>query len=1093
VAVLAFAAMGSAIGAGIGGTFLGVTAASWGWSIGAMVGNALFPASGPDQHNEGPRYTDTKILSSAYGQAIPLVFGTYSLAPNIIWSSAVREVATTTSQDVGGKGGGGQTVTNTTYAYYADVALLLHDGEIVGVRKLKFNGELKYNVADDADTDSVMASALNAAAVRVYRGTETQTADPLIAAAEGNTAPAYRGYAYIVLEDLNVTPYGGKVPQIEAEIVTQGSTAAELAISDGVAVGTTAVINATPGFVLGRRGNIWGLGAVSNTAVRINLFAQSVQSVYTRTLWGYRPISLSPDGVAVFNNNGGFFGTLNEDGTVTEYSAGPAALGSGASVRPVAWDSAYSGYALGDSSSSNNCYRFVTNTTTNQVDEISISAARATHLFTNATGIAGRCYVYGWTVYGHEVGYLTPALSKVLLFSGTQYAPGGLLVSSDGYLWMARSSTGTDVEKRDAAGNLIGSVAIPSGTVFRVFEAPDGYIWAHVSSGACYGIHPATLTIDYTSENTGTKTALGFTEDGRLIFSSLTAGTYYIHQMEPLPRISASAYAAASAVELIAGRVGLVPADLELAALTDNVRGYGIARRMSARAALEPLLAAYRTELVESDDVIKAVKRAGTVVDTVDELDLGARVYGDSPRSPLVGRRLLETELPRLLELRYPDADADYEPGVQPAKRLTGGSVDAITVDLPVVLSATEARQLADVMLYDRWTGRMLYSLDLPRKYAHLEPTDVITVASDGSAYTLRIVAKTELDGLLSFECVAEDAAVHTSSLAGAALPTPSRTVDQSGPTVVRFLDIPILRDADDGAGFYLAPAGYFAGWPGGELWRSVDAGVSYARTDTNFLTAAVIGSTVNALATFAGGNTFDEANTVDVQILSGTLSSSTEALVLAGENAAYVGGEILQFKTATLLGTNQYRLGGLLRGRKGTEQYMTTHAAGESFVLLDAATLKRIAVDDSEIGLARTYKAPAFGQSLAVVSPEPFTLAGVGLKPLAPIQLAAGRTANAAWDVTLKWTRRTRLGGDWRDYADASLGETAESYEVDIYDASFTTLKRTLTSSSPTVTYTNAQQVTDFGSSQSTIYVKVYQLSATIGRGFAAQGTLTA
>jgi hypothetical protein len=63
-------------------------------------------------------------------------------------------------------------------------------------------------------------------------------------------------------------------------------------------------------------------------------------------------------------------------------------------------------------------------------------------------------------------------------------------------------------------------------------------------------------------------------------------------------------------------------------------------------------------------------------------------------------------------------------------------------------------------------------------------------------------------------------------------------------------------------------------------------------------------------------------------------------------------------------------------------------------------------------------------------------------------------------------------------------LGETTESYEVEVWDSGYTTLKRTLTASTPTVTYTSANQVTDFGSNQATLYLKIYQLSAIVGRG---------
>ena len=63
-------------------------------------------------------------------------------------------------------------------------------------------------------------------------------------------------------------------------------------------------------------------------------------------------------------------------------------------------------------------------------------------------------------------------------------------------------------------------------------------------------------------------------------------------------------------------------------------------------------------------------------------------------------------------------------------------------------------------------------------------------------------------------------------------------------------------------------------------------------------------------------------------------------------------------------------------------------------------------------------------------------------------------------------------------------LGEAAEAYEVEIYTAGHATLKRTMTSATPSVTYTSAMQVADFGSNQAALAVKIYQISATVGRG---------
>ena len=78
-------------------------------------------------------------------------------------------------------------------------------------------------------------------------------------------------------------------------------------------------------------------------------------------------------------------------------------------------------------------------------------------------------------------------------------------------------------------------------------------------------------------------------------------------------------------------------------------------------------------------------------------------------------------------------------------------------------------------------------------------------------------------------------------------------------------------------------------------------------------------------------------------------------------------------------------------------------------------------------------------------------------------------------------------------DYVDATLGEAAETYEVDIFSSNtYSTLKRTLSGlTAPAASYTSAQQMTDFGVVQTEIFVNVYQLSANVGRGYPLSGKI--
>ncbi|OYV84568.1 MAG: hypothetical protein B7Z73_15200, partial [Planctomycetia bacterium 21-64-5] len=109
---------------------------------------------------------------------------------------------------------------------------------------------------------------------------------------------------------------------------------------------------------------------------------------------------------------------------------------------------------------------------------------------------------------------------------------------------------------------------------------------------------------------------------------------------------------------------------------------------------------------------------------------------------------------------------------------------------------------------------------------------------------------------------------------------------------------------------------------------------------------------------------------------------------------------------------------------------------------------------------------------------------------------LAAGEIgeylSGAKAEQTKPWLSLAALDAEWRDYIDVPIGETAESYSIDILSGLGGTVLRTLTAGSPasptalpSVQYTSAQQITDFGSVQSIFACNIYQISAAVGSGF--------
>jgi hypothetical protein len=95
-------------------------------------------------------------------------------------------------------------------------------------------------------------------------------------------------------------------------------------------------------------------------------------------------------------------------------------------------------------------------------------------------------------------------------------------------------------------------------------------------------------------------------------------------------------------------------------------------------------------------------------------------------------------------------------------------------------------------------------------------------------------------------------------------------------------------------------------------------------------------------------------------------------------------------------------------------------------------------------------------------------------------------RRAREPGDLVIRWTRRSRaLAADSWTAPEAPLAEEAEAYEVEVLDGS--TVRRTLTTSITSVTYTAAQQLADRGAllgPGDTLDLHIFQLSAVVGRG---------
>jgi hypothetical protein len=333
------------------------------------------------------------------------------------------------------------------------------------------------------------------------------------------------------------------------------------------------------------------------------------------------------------------------------------------------------------------------------------------------------------------------------------------------------------------------------------------------------------------------------------------------------------------------------------------------------------------------------------------------------------------------------------------------------------------------------------------------------------SSFTLRVLDRTDDGGVLRFVCVDDgDTTIYTSASTGAT-PTPSNTLTGIGSTVLEVLQLPLLAEGDDTPGVYVACGSAQASWGGCALFRSTDAGTTFAEI-AQITKRATIGVIQDLPNNWGGSNTVDPGG-VTVQLMgAGDLESITHALMLAGGNLALIGNEVVQFKAATLVGTLKYQLTGLLRGRLGTEKYIGTQAIGDRFILLDDAVTH---VDSplSLLGRDVIYRAVSLGNAVTSGADVSSTETQAALLPLNPIDLHCYSNGSAYVAV---WKRRTRIPSQWANGSDAPLGEASERYRVRVsfgptydVDTEVTTTTATFGTGSNYSGYTlTVQQVSD-------------------------------
>ena len=1059
------------------------------------------------QHFEGPRLDDLKVTTADYGA--PLNYG-YGLTrfdgTQCIFAEPLKEVRRR-RKTKGGK--------FNDYSYFGTFAIAVCDHQVAAITRIWFDRNLVYDATGAGPVTPFAGLGSLASYMRFYLGTETQDPDArmlaTVEAAHGAGAcPAYRGVAYVMFEDLPLEKIGNRLPQVSIEVA--GVAAATYPYETFATVGLVgAYLGPLVGFSYSPDGTraIWGVGGhyeIWDVAARAQMIAgtlaasldptqdsfgiSSTGRIYAMANTGVTLASIAADGVGaastvhaltytglscrVLRHGGGgeVVCILPQTTFPSTYGVQIWDIGLGAMTEvATGWlPSAYCVDEYGDIWAAGHDYISfpTTSTATLYLLRVVDTGARP--------GSIGYAAIPGLPT--------TSAFSHVAIMHA-----GGAFVVAWNYTDLYRiEDTGLTVATHRALG--VSNTNIKR----QLAEAKAGAAAVWIDNGGttqAMEISTAALTtlrtVSYSSWFTTTAVRVVYDPISNALIGANTAFPDQLTWFY-LDRFSGGGVLLSDIVGDISARSGLIGGDWAASDLNQPVAGYSWIQG-SGQAILEPLLEAYDSEVRPHGFALQFLKR-------------GVPAAGSIGVGELVGRyRVIEPsdgDLPAAVAMTFADPAIDGQPNTALARR-TGAAVDAKaarSLDMTTLrVGATTARTMAEGYLRRLWTEGEEVHTALTRAHTALEPGDAYSISLDDIDRVLKC-RRLEFggDGVLTCEWTRYLPGLHvTTALSGAAADgvTPA-VLAAVGYTKGLVLDIPLARDVDDGLIVYLAATPYASSppWPGAGFTRGLD-GITFADAigDVPSTARAVIGYTISGsggVLADASSAVWDRGSSLSVTLHDGALTSTTEAAVSNGANLALIGGEIVGFTTAALTAPETYRLSGLLRGRRGTEANTAGHVAGERFVLLcatAAAGLPTAALGASELGGLDYYQATTVGGVGGFV--QAMTYSGASLKPYSPAHL---KVAASGADKLATWTRRTRIGGAWRDLADAALGEGSEAYQVDILNGGGSVIRTITGLSTPTATYTAAQIAADGGLG---VTLKAYQISATVGRGFAASAAI--
>lgn len=1094
--------------------FLGAAkGAAFGYSLGVAFTTIELDAV------EGTKLEELGVQKADYGSVINQVYGQDEISGTIIWikGNQIEEVEHRERVKTGGKGGGAkQTVISFTYQVTLVVALTDH--VLGGIQKIYGDNVLIYDVSGN-DPVGKAESEDFAESIDFFNEGSNQELIDIIESEQGSDIPAFRNTSLVMFTNLQLAEFGNRIPNLRFVVADSESSSNEDPLEVVVSsAGTfsTGVINSSAESVtkVGTFPVLYNAGVLTAYKLKYNaltigsytnvplIVKQLIDGNDTTVLIGEKTIKFDADTLtsSLYNNNM----------QVSAVEIQPITNSNNALV--------FYAHAFG-------VWRLDLFIDYQVCVNIRLPEATLTTLKSDTTrkviATGSKAYLSSYLIGGliefdvPSLGAVSDAIYKeesiwVEPRVGSTRTYCSLGVSNlTGDVFTIDQSTGLSLYKMDGVREEY-SVSLPSvANTGEFFVGRNGTSISYQRASA-----QTTLTTVIIEDQVITSTY------DATIFTGTIAVVYYSPTVAFLRRIrnpltssvtidqkfittgmnftEEDNISVESAIKrMLADNEYVTGNDFDFNIQDEQIQGYTINNRASSLGKMRPLMQAYQVVGTESDYKVKIKSRSlNTSVATLTVDDIQAHETGQAVPDQAIVVSKSDIDVPARVNVSFRDSEKEFEASVQYADREGTNNSAEYDLSLPMSLTSNKAKQIAEILINDALLeSKGIISFLTHFKYSHLEVEDMITLVTDYNTFTCVIIDKESGNpGLVKLSATLNRVENYSSTAVGDSGSRTNATITPIPDSFLAVFDTVPLRDADLDYGFYY---GVYpmraAGWGGAQIAASRD-GMQWTAVSQLF-NAISYGTGIGKLTSAATPGVYDQSETLNISMAYGTLSSATETQVMQNLANMCIYGqpgrwEVLKFITATLEGNGTYTISNLLRGYWGTQHNMNNHEVNDQCIFISSDTIRRyglLSQDDFENLFL--IKATSFGRVFTETGATSIAALGEARTKRAPDII--GATRDSSGNITISFHKGLLQNREWTD-VNWTLTDIS-SFEIDVLNGAGGAVLRTLTTTGTnapfTVSYTSAQQITDFGSNRTSLYINIYETDTVTGRGVVGQG----